>query len=149
MHILLSKLFISPHSFNYDFASNLPIPLITLIYLFNDICCIGYIFVILEWNYHWHDPLTRYVNLQECRERFSTHWLQRKPLVSDPGIQFNVSPIDTCWCRYISANEHGHQHSDLTFVVGHYMDVSWIDLKYTIREWFSGNLLRCFDIDNK
>ena len=34
-----------------------------------------------------HGPLTRYVQLRpECRERFPRRRLQRKPLVSDPGM---------------------------------------------------------------
>ena len=48
-------------------------------------------------NYHvkYNEPLTRYVRLRmhrECRERFPRHRLQRKPLVSDPGMHHGT------WC---------------------------------------------------
>ena len=51
--------------------------------------------------YHW--PLTRYVNCglhmhRECRERFPHHRLQRKPLVSDPGMHHGSCVTHVQWC---------------------------------------------------
>ena len=35
---------------------------------------------------------------RECRERFPCHQLQRKPLVSDPGISHGTSVTRVLWC---------------------------------------------------
>ena len=35
---------------------------------------------------------------QECRERFSRHRLQRKPLVSDPGMHHGTCVMHVPWC---------------------------------------------------
>ena len=34
----------------------------------------------------------------ECRERFPHHWLQRKPLVSDPGMPHGTCVTQVPWC---------------------------------------------------
>ena len=47
-----------------------------------------------------HGPLTRYVKLRmhrECREHFPRHRLQRKPLVSDPGMQNGTCVTRVQW----------------------------------------------------
>ena len=35
---------------------------------------------------------------RECRERFPRHWLQRKPLVSNPGIHHSTCVTQVPWC---------------------------------------------------
>ena len=50
-----------------------------------------------------HDPLTRCVKLMVAhapglRERFPRHRLQRKPLVSDPGIHHGTCATHVPWC---------------------------------------------------
>ena len=50
-----------------------------------------------------HGPLTRYEELglhmhQECRERFSCHWLQRKPPVIDHGMHHVTCVRHVLWC---------------------------------------------------
>ena len=50
-----------------------------------------------------HVPLTRYLKLwvahaPGCRERFPRHRLQRKPLVSDPGIHHGTCVTHVPWC---------------------------------------------------
>ena len=50
-----------------------------------------------------YGPLVRYVKLwvahaRECRERFSRHWLQRKPLYSDPGMHHGTCVTHVPWC---------------------------------------------------
>ena len=35
---------------------------------------------------------------RECRERFPRHWLQRKPLVSDPGMHHGTCVTHVPWC---------------------------------------------------
>ena len=34
----------------------------------------------------------------ECRERFPHHWLQKKPLVSDPGMHHGTCVTHVPWC---------------------------------------------------
>ena len=48
-------------------------------------------------------PLARYAKLwvahtPECRERFPRLWLQRKPLVSDPGMHHGTCVTHVPWC---------------------------------------------------
>ena len=45
----------------------------------------------------WHGPLTRYVKLRECRERFPRHRLQRNPLVSDTGTHHGTCATQVPW----------------------------------------------------
>ena len=35
---------------------------------------------------------------RECRKRFPHHWLQRKPLVSDPGMNHGTCVTHVPWC---------------------------------------------------
>ena len=35
---------------------------------------------------------------RECRERFPRHWLQRKPLVSGPGMHHGTCVTHVPWC---------------------------------------------------
>ena len=44
---------------------------------------------------------------QECRERFSHHRLQKKPLVSDPGMHHGVCVTQVPWCMSESLNSGG------------------------------------------
>ena len=41
---------------------------------------------------------------RECRERFPRHWLQRKPLVSDPGMHHGTCVTHVPWCMSGSLN---------------------------------------------
>ena len=34
----------------------------------------------------------------ECRERISRHWLQRKPLINDPGMHHGTCVTHVPWC---------------------------------------------------
>ena len=43
----------------------------------------------------------------ECRERFSRHWLQRKPLVVDPGMHHGSWVTSVPWCMSGSLNHDG------------------------------------------
>ena len=36
--------------------------------------------------------------MRECRERFPHHWLQRKPLVSKPGMHHGTCVMHVPWC---------------------------------------------------
>ena len=36
---------------------------------------------------------------RECRERFPRHWLQRKLLVSDPGMHHDTCVTHVPWCK--------------------------------------------------
>ena len=52
---------------------------------------------------HFNGPLSRYVKLRVAHapgmpERFPRHWLQRKPLVSDPGMQYGTCVTHAPWC---------------------------------------------------
>ena len=67
-----------------------------------------------------HGPLTRYVNCElrmrrECRECFHRHRLQRKPLVSNPGMDHGTCTTHVPWCMSGSQNprwwEKHSQHS--------------------------------------
>ena len=49
-------------------------------------------------------PLTRYVKLQVAHApgmpgTFSRHWLQRKPLISDPGMHHRTCATYVLWCK--------------------------------------------------
>ena len=57
-----------------------------------------------------HGPLTKYVKLllrRECRERFPRHRLQRKPLVSDPGMHHGTYVTHVPWCMSGSLTRSG------------------------------------------
>ena len=43
----------------------------------------------------------------ECRERFPRHQLQRKPLVSDPGMHHGTCVLHGPWCMSGSLNSGG------------------------------------------
>ena len=60
-------------------------------------------------NWTDHGPLTRYVNCgfrmrRECWERITCHQLQRKPLVSDPGMHHGTCVAHVPWCMSGFAN---------------------------------------------
>ena len=58
-------------------------------------------------------PLARYVKLRmrwECRERFPRHRLQRKKLVSDPGMHHGTCVMHEPWCMSGSLTR-GSRHS--------------------------------------
>ena len=66
--------------------------------------------VSIAWRHHnsltlrWHGPLTIYVKLRVAhapgmRERFPRHRLERKPLVSDPGMHHGASRACRDACR--------------------------------------------------
>ena len=59
--------------------------------------------IILTWLKWDHGPLTKYAKLRlcmrwECRERFTRHRLQRKPLGSDPGMHHGTCITHVPWC---------------------------------------------------
>ena len=47
---------------------------------------------------------------RECRERFSFHWLQRKPLVGDPGMQHGTCVTHVPWCMSGSLTRDGGEN---------------------------------------
>ena len=62
-----------------------------------------------------HGPLTKYVWLlvahaPEYRERFPRHQLQRKPLVSDPGMQHGTCVTHVPWCMSGSLTHDGREN---------------------------------------
>ena len=61
-------------------------------------------------------PLTRYENCglrmrRECQERFPRHWLQRKPLVSDPGMHHGTCVTHVPWCMSGSLTRGGGENA--------------------------------------
>ena len=44
---------------------------------------------------------------RECRETFPRHRLQRKPLVSDPSMQYGTCVTHVPWCMYGSPTRDG------------------------------------------
>ena len=62
-----------------------------------------------------HGPLARYVNCglrmcRECRERFPHQRLQRKPLVSDPGLHHGTCVMHWPWCMSGSLTRDGGEN---------------------------------------
>ena len=62
-----------------------------------------------------HGPLTNYQNYwlrmrQEYRERFPRHWLQRKPLVSDPDMHHGTCAKHVLWCMSGSLTHGGGEN---------------------------------------
>ena len=58
-----------------------------------------------------HGPLTRYVKLcQECRERLPRHRLQRKPVVSNPGMHHGTCVTHVPWCMSESLTRGGGEN---------------------------------------
>ena len=60
-----------------------------------------------------HGPFTRYVKWRmrrECRERFPRHRLQRKPLVSYPGMHHGTCVTHVPWCMSGSLNHGGAEN---------------------------------------
>ena len=47
---------------------------------------------------------------RECRERFPRHWLQRKPLVSDPGMHHGTCVTHVPWCMSGSLTRGGGEN---------------------------------------
>ena len=47
---------------------------------------------------------------RECRERFPRHRLQRKPLVSDPGMHHGTCVTHVPWCMSGSLTRGGGEH---------------------------------------
>ena len=47
---------------------------------------------------------------RECRERFPRHRLQRKPLVSDPGMHHGTCVTDVSWCMSGSPTRSGGEN---------------------------------------
>ena len=65
-----------------------------------------------------YGPLTRYINYglltrRDCRERFPYHRLQRKPLVSEPGMHHGTCVTHVPWCMSESLTRGGGE----TFLV--------------------------------
>ena len=61
-----------------------------------------------------HGPLTRYVQLRmrrECRERCPRHRLQRKPIVSNPGMHHGTCGTHVPWCMSGSLTRGGGQNA--------------------------------------
>ena len=61
------------------------------------------------------DPWTSYqirktVETRECREHFSRRRLQRKPLVSVPGIQYDICVTYVSWCMSGSLTRGGGEN---------------------------------------
>ena len=60
---------------------------------------------------HDNGPLTRYIcrlrMRRECCERFPHHRLQRKPLVSDPGMYHSTCVTHVPWCMSGSLTRGG------------------------------------------
>ena len=59
--------------------------------------------------------LTRYAKLRVvhapgCRERFPRHWVQRKPLISDPDIQHGTCVTRVPWCTSGSLTRGGEEN---------------------------------------
>ena len=46
----------------------------------------------------------------ECQERFPCHWLQRKPLISDPGMHHDTCVMHVPWCMSGSLNCGGGEN---------------------------------------
>ena len=46
----------------------------------------------------------------ECRERFSRHWLRRKPLVSDPAMHHGTCVTHVPWCMSVSLTRGGGEN---------------------------------------
>ena len=62
-----------------------------------------------------HGPLTRYVQLRVTHTRgmpgrFSRHWLQRKPLVSDPSMHHGTCVTHVPWCMSGSLTRGGGEN---------------------------------------
>ena len=47
---------------------------------------------------------------RECRERFPRHRLQRKPLVSDPGMHYGTCVTHVPWCMSVSLIRGGGEN---------------------------------------
>ena len=47
---------------------------------------------------------------RECGERFPRHWLQRKTLVSDPGIHHGTCTTHVPWCMWASLTRGGGEN---------------------------------------
>ena len=67
-------------------------------------CCSGCNYIIVDISRiedaSDHGSLTQTCGLrmrQECREHFPRHWLQRKPLVSDPGMHHGTCITHVSW----------------------------------------------------
>ena len=60
-------------------------------------------------------PLARYGKLRllmrrECRKLLSRHWLQSKPLVSDPGMHHGTCVTHVPWCMSGSLTHRGGEN---------------------------------------
>ena len=95
----MSTIAIEVISYNLDIV--LPVVLVTVVSRFIPLfcpCSSG----LLLW--HWSSgPLTRYVKngfsmRRECRESFSLHRFQTKPLVSDPDMHHGTCATHELWC---------------------------------------------------
>ena len=68
---------------------------------------------VMRSSYLEHGPLTRCVKLwfayarRECREHFPNRWLQRKTLVSDPGMHHGTCVTHMPWCMSGSLTRGG------------------------------------------
>ena len=47
---------------------------------------------------------------RECRERFPRHWIQRKPLVNDPGMHHGTCVTHVPWCLSGSLTRGGGEN---------------------------------------
>ena len=47
---------------------------------------------------------------RECRERFSRHWLQKKPLVSNPDMHHGTCVTHVPWCMSGSLTRRGREN---------------------------------------
>ena len=77
-------------------------------------CFIWYAFTSNEYGLHVSLlPDTKNCRLRmrrECRERFPRHWLQRKPLVSDPVMHHGTCVTHVPWCMSGSLIREGEEN---------------------------------------
>ena len=57
-----------------------------------------------------HGPLTRYVELRVAHGNARNHRLQRKPLVSDPGMHLGTCAMHVPWCMSGSLTRDGREN---------------------------------------
>ena len=72
-------------------------------------------YIIFSYISYTNWRLTRYAKLRvvhapECRERFPLHWVQRKPLISDPDIQHGTCVTQVPWCTSGSLTRGGEEN---------------------------------------
>ena len=94
------------------------------------VACGRLFLVYTNWNDSLHGSLDRYVKLQvcmhrECQERFPYRRLQRKPLLSAPGMDHSTCVTHVSWCMSGSLIDGGREN-----VPG--IPGAWSNSKFTI-----------------